>query len=528
MSRPFVSLLKVSLLQSFDFRKKDKAKNASLLIPIILIFVFGCFFSLLYSFLFSFLLVDTGNKDQVNLVLYAMVGLSSMLSLVTGISKTKGTLYGGNDYDMLASLPISKRSIIFVKLFSLYLVQAFYAITIITPATFVTALFGGQPLLFLDGFLCILFSPIIPLVLSGILGILIGFVSDRFKFGNIITIVLYAGFLGVIMYASYQMNSSQGEEYDPTGMIQMFEALGWFNPSTKLFTLDFVVLSRFLYVILNLIILAGTICLFAACYDYFHTLMNSYRSHSKYVEKAYKQKGQFKALFFLDLNRYFSSKMYMMNTITGGIVCIFCTVIMIVSFTNIKDPEAVEVLHAIAPYFVLIIVWCVGMAVPSAVAINMEGKTMWQIKSLPISYKQYSLSKILLSYIVLCPFVLVASSILCIYVDKTVVNILITFLLPQIYLFSMCCVGYFINLHFYKLKWSNETEAVKNSAGTLFSMLIDFGYTGILCVVLIIPGVFGFFTVGAILATLVILAMTLTFGLMIRSLCSYRISSMEC
>ncbi|MCM1131574.1 MAG: hypothetical protein NC310_06005 [Roseburia sp.] len=528
MSKSFNALFKVGLSQSFDFRRKDKAKNASILVPLILIFVFGSLLSGIYSFIFSIALYSGGYKDQINLVLYAMTGLSSMLALVTGITKVKGTLFGGNDYDLLASLPISKKSIIFIKLASLYLMQVFYAIIFVLPATAMVTIIGKQPLWLLEGLLLILFSPIIPLLLAGIFGTIVSFISDHFRFGNVISVIFYVAFLGVVMYSSFILNSSgNGEETDLTGILSLLNIFGWFNPSTKLLTLQLTGLSYLLYIGIHLLLLGGMIWLFAKCYDPIHFLMTATKSHQKYVEKEIKQKGQFKALLVLDFKRYFSSKMYLLNTITGGIIATLCIIVMVVTFKSIDDPEAMDILNMMAPYFVLLIVWCVGMSVPSAVAVNFEGKTMWQMKSLPINYKQYAKSKIFMSYIILMPFVLVASSVLTIYIEKNFINIFTTFVLPQIYLFSMCCIGFWINTMFYKLKWSNETEAVKNSAGMLISMLIDFAYTIMLCIVLIVPGLFGYFIIGAILAMLLVLGIAIIFYAIVRKTCEHNLNNIE-
>ncbi|MDE6408312.1 MAG: hypothetical protein K2K48_07585 [Anaeroplasmataceae bacterium] len=528
MSKSFKALFKVSLSQSFDFRRKDKAKNASILVPLILIFIFGLFLSTIYSFIFSIGLYSAGYVEKINLVLYAMAGLSSMLALVTGITKVKGALFGGYDYDLLASLPIAKKNIIFVKFISLYLMQAFYTFIFVFPATMIVTILGKNPLWVLDGFLLIVFTPIVPLFLAGLLGTLVSFISDRFKFGNIISIIFYIAFLGAVMYSSFIMNSSNsGDEMDVTGILNLLNVFGWFNPSTKLFSLNYVILPHLIYVAANLCLLGAMVWLFARCYDSIHFLMTATRSHQKYVEKDIKQKGQFKALLILDFKRYFSSKMYLLNTMTGGVISILCLVVMIVTFQSIDDPQAIVILNQIAPFFVLLIVWCIGMSVPSAVAINFEGKTMWQMKSLPISYKLYAKSKIVMSYLILAPFVLIASSVLTAFMEKNFINIFTAFVLPQIYLFSMCSIAFWINSVFYKLKWSNETEAVKNSAGMLISMLIDFVYTALLCVVLIIPGIFGYFFVGAILTILIVLIVAISFYSIVRKTCSRNINAIE-
>ncbi|MDE7095630.1 MAG: hypothetical protein K2O23_03995, partial [Anaeroplasmataceae bacterium] len=390
--------------------------------------------------------------------------------------------------------------------------QVFYSVIFILPTTLIVTFIGKQPLWLLEGLLLILLSPILPLLLAGVFGTLVSLISDRFKFGNIISVIFYVAFLGVVMYSSFVLNhTGNGEEVDVTGILNLITIFGWLNPATKLLTLKFMIVPQLLYIAANLLLLGGMVWLFAMCYDSIHFLMTATKSHQKYVEKDIKQKGQFKALLALDFKRYFSSKMYLLNTITGGIISTLCIIVMVVSFQAIDDPEALVILNQISQYFVLLIVWCIGMSVPSAVAINFEGKTMWQMKSLPISYTQYSKSKILMSYLILMPFVVVASSVLTIYIEKNFINIFTTFVLPQIYLFSMCCIAFWINTMFYKLKWSNETEAVKNSAGVLISMLIDFAYTGLLLIVLIVPGIFGYFYIGAILDMLIVLVAAISF-----------------
>lgn len=529
MSKPGIALLKVGLSQSFDFRRKDKARNVSLLVPILLVFIFGCLLTAIYSFLFSFMLFEAGEKESLNLVLYAMAGMASMLGIVSGFTKVKGTLFGGNDYEMLAALPVSKKSIIFVKLFSLYLVQAFYTVIFVLPATLIVTLLGKQPLWLIDGIVLLVFSPILPLFIAGILGVITGFISDRFRFGNILSVLFYIVFLGAIMYSSFLLNSGNGtEEQDIRGMLQLLNIFSWINPSTRLLTLNLPGVTQLIFILANAALLIFMVLIFAKCYDYFHLLLTSTYTVTKYVEKNQKKRGQFKALFLLDLKRYFSSKMYLLNTITGGVMSVLVTVVMYASFKTVKDPAAMDIFKMLAPYLVLIAVWCVGLSVPSAVCINMEGKSMWQIKSLPISYKQYAWSKILLSYVVLAPLILISSIILTIFTGPNIVYILINFLLPQLYIFSMSLLGFLVNSYFYKLKWSNETEAVKNSSGALLSMLLDLAYTGILCILLIIPGVFGFYLIGAFLSLAFALGMAVLLAYIVQRISVSNITNIEC
>lgn len=517
-----IPLLKVSLKQSFDLRGKNKKREVSFLIPILLILIFGSALSAFYAFVFSMMALES--QIDLKYIIYAMAGMASLLCIATTITKVKSSLFGGNDYDMLAALPIKKSSIIFVKFISIYLLELMYSFIFIIPPTIVILINGCSLLCLVDAVILLILLPIIPLLLASMIGIIISFISDRYRFGNILNMLFYICFLGAIMYMSIMMNKENASSQE---MVQFFSIFLWYNPSLKLLELLPIGLNYLAFIGVHVVFLGIMIFLLAYCYDYFHLLLTSTKSHRKYVEKEVKPKGQFKAIFMLDLKRYFTSKMYLMNTITGGILTVLMTIVLIVSFQSVDDVQAQDAIHMIMPYFSLFILWCVGIAVPSAVAINFEGKNFWVVKSLPISYKQYSASKILLSELVLAPFVLIASIILIVFSEKTFINIFMILVLPQLYLVGMNLIGYYINLHHYKLNWSNEIEAVKNTKGMIFSMLIDFGYTIVVSGVLIGLGLPFGFTVGSIAVVPILCIVDIVFFILVSNKCEGRISEIE-
>lgn len=515
-------LLKVSLKQSFDLRGKNNKRNVSFSIPILLILLLGSLFSAFYAFIFSMM----AKESQIDLkyILYAMAGMASLLCIATTITKVKSSLFGGNDYDMLAALPIKKSNIVFVKFISIYLLELMYSFIFIIPPTIVILLNGCSLIYLVDAVILLFILPIIPLLCSSVIGILISFISDRYRFGNILNMLFYICFLGAIMYMSIMMNKENASTQE---MTQFFSMFLWYNPSLKLLELLPTGLNYLAFVGVHIVVFVIMIIILAYCYDYFHLLLTSTKSHRKYVEKEVKQKGQFKAMLLLDIKRYFTSKMYLMNTITGGIMTILMTIVMIISFQSVENAEAQAAFKIIMPYLCLFILWCIGIAVPSAVAINFEGKSFWLVKSLPISYKQYSASKIVLSEIVLAPFVLIASIILIVFTEKSFINIFMILALPQLYLIGMNFIGYFINLHFYKLNWSNEMEAVKNTKGMIFSMLIDFVYTIVISGILIGLGLPFGFMVGSISVLPVICIVDVLFFVLVFKHCNTKITQIE-
>ncbi len=522
MSSELKALFKVNLKQSFDVRRKNNKKNSSSLLALLLIIlVVGCLFSGIYGYIFYILAADLAIDFKY--IIYAMAGLASLICLATSIPRVKNTLFGSKDYDLLASMPIKKSHIILVKFISIYLMELLYSCIFVLPSTLIIVFLGKDYLILLDGLLLIFVLPVIPLLVAGIIGLFIGLIADRFKFGNLISLILYLGVLGLIMYSSYFGNSSNATTAD---MQSFFDIYSWFNPSTKLLSLP-LGLNYLIYVGINLIILVLIILVFAKGYDYFHFLMTSTKSTRKYVQKSVKVKGQFKAILSLDLKRYFASKTYLMNTITGGVLAVLMIIIMINTFASVDSPEAEGILKLASPYFSILILWLVGLTVPSAVAINFDGKYFWLMKNLPISYKDYGKSKIILSEIVLAPFVLVASSVLLFFIELNFLNVFMVFVLPQIYLFSMNLIGYYINTKVYKLEWSNEIEAVKNSKSMVLAMLVDFGYTIAITAIFICLGIFVNFWIGAVCAISLCLIVLIVMLLLCRKHCSRRIAAIE-
>lgn len=524
MNKPFLALFKVTLKQSFDFRKNNK-KNIAFIVPILCIVLLGCFFSSIYAYLFSYMLKEA--NVSLNVVLYAMAGFATMLILTTTVPKVKNILFGGQDYEMLSALPIKKSSIIAVKFLGLYLVELLFSFVFIVPSTIIVVVLGSSPLLLIEGLLLFLFIPILPLILAGIVGMSIALISDHFKFGNILTVFFYLIFLCAVMYLSFSMSNANATE-DMTDIITTFQVFSWFNPTIQLLLIDLPVVNYLIFFAVNLSLFGLMAITLGYCYDYFHVLMTSTKCHRTYLAKPVKQKGVFKAIFTLDLKRYFSSKAYLLNTMTGGILTIVMTIFMVVVFLRIDDPEAMIVLRErVAPYLPIMILWCASIAVPSSVCINMEGKGMWQVKCLPLDYRKYALSKILLSELITAPTALIASIILLFYMEITPIYVITTLLLPQVYLLAMNCLAFYVNMCFPNLKWSNEIKAVKNSMSAVLSMLIDFAGSLIVAAVFLLLGVYVDVWVGAI----TVLGLSLIFAIfgvcLVYYKCEKKISFLE-
>lgn len=520
MSNTFLPLFKTNLKIAFDFR--GKRQKASMLSILIFVSILGMFASGVYSFIFVMAASET-NTDIIN-VLFAMSGFASLLALTTTIPKVKTTLFGGNDYDMLAAMPIPKREILFVKFFSLYLVELFYTFIILLPAGIICFIFDNNVMYLVHTFLMLFLVPVFPLLLACLIGTFISVIADRSKFGNFITIVFYIIFIVLIMGVSMMTSSEEVADLDP-----MFNMFKWFNPTNVLLSIDIPVINYLLYVIVNVIILIGVIGLLTFFYDYIHDLLSTARkTKRKTPQKDVLVNTPSKSLLKIEFKRYFSSKGYLLNTIIGGVMSVILITMAVIGISG-EDmkPEDLEIIKMFIPYLSIAIMWFVGMSTPAASAISIEGKNFWLIKSLPIDYKKYLRTKILLSEFVLAPFALVSSIILILVGEKNMVSILLILLLPQLYLLSMNYISLVLNTRFYKFSWSNEMEVVKQSKCVFFVMLIDFVYTLIIAVLLLGLGLGLGLWVGAIASISFALIITLISRTVLYKKGPKRIANME-
>lgn len=520
MSNTFLPLFKTNLKISFDFR--GKKQKASMLSVLLLILIGGMALSAIYSFIF--IMAQQETNSPIIGVLFAMSGFASLLALTTTIPKVKTTLFGGNDYDMLAAMPIPKREILFVKFFSLYLVEFFYTVIIVLPAGIMCFIFDNSIVYLINTLLMLFLVPVCPLLLACLVGTFISVIADRSKFGNFISIIFYLAFIVVVFSITMSTSSTNPEGLDP--MITLFK---WFNPTNVLLGINIPVLNYLLYIVVNLVILVGVICLLTFFYDYIHDLLSTARTVNKQKKnKELKVNTSFKSLLKLDFKKYFSSKGYLLNTITGGIMSVVMIGILVFgTFTGEETEEVIDLLRPYLPFLSLAIVLMMGLTTPAASAISIEGKNMWIIKSSPIDYKKYLKSKILLSEIVMAPFALISSILIMILVKKDIVVLLTILILPQLYLLSMNYISLVLNTRFYKLNWSNEMEVVKQSKCIFFAMLIDFVYTLILSALFIGLGLVINMLVGSIVAITFCLIMSLVSRSVLYKKGPKRISNME-
>ena len=203
--KKLVSLLKATMSQDmsiFRIKSKNKSKINKIILPIFLTLV--VMFSVgTYAEMFAEALVPN-NLTYIVLTMFIM--FTSLLTIIEGIYKSQGILFEAKDNDLLFALPLSKSKIFSTRVFKIISFQFLYNSLFMLPAIIVYAMHEKPNLSFyILSLIMLVLLPIIPTIVSCIIGYIIKGLSSKFKARNIIQVVLTSLMLLLIFYFSFNM-----------------------------------------------------------------------------------------------------------------------------------------------------------------------------------------------------------------------------------------------------------------------------------------------------------------------------------
>jgi ABC-2 type transport system permease protein len=479
-------LLKANLINTLGINKlrsKTTGKISPLLVVLAVvsvIFLLGLsfFYMMIFGGVFA-----AQNMPQLILVLGLMAG--SFFSFMMTITNANGYLFRSKDFEMLMALPVKQRTVFISKLFHLLVLNYAILIFLYLPTIIVYAIYSQTDVVFwLLALPVFLLMPLFMVTVGGLLSFLIGLVTSRFRHKNLAFIILMLIFTIVIIVVSFQ--SSVIEE-NPSQFTQDMKA---FLDKIRLGNLMFEALTgnwlKFLaFAGISIIPFTGFVYFTGAVFK-----KANFHSQNAYVNKKFKMtvlktSTQNWALLKRELKRYFSSPIYVLNTIIGSVLT---TVVLIVMGTDasmvISGIENVS-----KEMFALIITWIftfmLGITSTTASTLSIEGKQFWILKSAPISTTQIYHAKIMVNILITIPFIIVDTIIAAFMFDFGLVEMFFMILLPSLMAIYMSYIGLFMNILFPRFDYENETKVVKQSVSVLLTMVC--GFFG--AALMLVPGI---------------------------------------
>ncbi len=401
-----------------------------------------------------------------------LTATASLLLLFFGLFAAGPRLFSPHGYDLLASMPIRPGTLVLSRFLALYAQDLLLTLVILVPGASVYAVMERPGLgFFVLAPLGAALIPAIPLVLSCALGTLILAISSRMKHKSLVQTALMAAFVVAVLVLPFLIPGlhDADDHFNPVMLFHLAQSLGaligrLYPPAAWLG--DALVRGNLAsFACFALVSLSAAALTLLVVSRYFHAIqrrLHSFSARHDYQLGGMTRSSLLKALYVREVKRYFSSSVYVTNTIIGPIMGMIMSIALCVTGVSpVLDvlPFAIDIPGLLPFVFAAVF----GMMPTTSVAISMEGRQMSIIKSLPIPMKPLLQSKILLNLSLMLPFYLVSVTALALAVRPAPLQLLWLLLLPACILLFGAVLGITVNLRFHSFDWDKEESVVKQS-----------------------------------------------------------------
>ena len=198
----------------------------------------------------------------------------------------------------------------------------------------------------------------------------------------------------------------------------------------------------------------------------------------QYEKKAMRTSSQNAALYRRELARLTSSSGYMLN---AGLGLVFELVLAVLAI--VKRQELLAALTAIpdlreaaAPILLLACMMVSGMVFFTASSVSLEGKYYWIVRSMPVKSEKILQAKLNLSNSLSAGPALLMMLAAALALQLPAAETVLLLACQLLFVLLTANVGLVEDLRHCNLDWINETQAAKQGAGVLLSMLLNFGF----------------------------------------------------
>jgi len=453
--------------------------------------------------------------DSIDILPPMMMAVTCLIVIVTTMNKVKGTIFGFKDYDMVMALPVSTSGIVASRLILLYAFNMVFVFIVMIPMMIAYGVLAKPSISFyLISSLLLFFIPLIPIIVASILGTAIAYAASKFRHSNLINVVVSFAFLIGFMVISTTTGDTEAELAKVSEML--IKKVNGIYPLASLYTKAVCEFDRkALLFFLAISVLVFLLFSFAIgkVFKKLNTSIVTSQARANYKMQKLKQATPIKALYIKELKRYFSSSVYVLNTGFG--VVILTIGVIALCFIDldkiIGEPQALAMISKSAP---VMISFCAIMCCTTMASISLEGRSLWIIKSMPISAKQIFLAKIAVNLTIVFP-VVIDSIILCFILKTGYLDSLFMILFPIACTVYVAVFGLLINLKLPNFTWTTETVVVKQSAATMIVVFTSMFIVGLpMIMIAIMPTVQPAYLLGGYTALLILVTIGLYHSLM--------------
>ncbi|GEQ48571.1 hypothetical protein [Tetragenococcus koreensis] len=377
----------------------------------------------------------------------------------------------GFDHKQLLVLPLEKRQVQLVNIFSQLLMQMSICTIVIVISQI--SLFIIQPYPLLNGLIMMAMIIVIPFfstVITMFLHFAVKFLLRVVQIKSVLieaTLTLVV-FLFPLLICYLQQNHFDAKQGIAATSLIRTSLLAPAATSDWLRALGQIVAATMLLTLLCIFIVKN--------YDRLMLFVETKHSISqKYVLRV---TNPLAVLVKREGQRYFSSFSYVVNTILSPLLLLITSVGLILGIFpttfSIEIPQTSLIIPSSYTYFIVFIVGTC-LTTTTSCSFSMEGRTIWISQHLPVSIKKLSLAKGLLNTGLFLPGLFFSIISLALVFNFSGIELLLQALLLMVNVLLVTVLGLFVNLKFPSYDWTNEMIVVKQGAATLITAVCSMG-----------------------------------------------------
>lgn len=456
----------------------------------LMIFLMGGLFTLL-----SISLCSPLESVGFGWLYFAIMGLISILLGTFGsVFNTYSGLYLAKDNDLLFSLPIPVNTIFSARLLNVYIMGLMYSGIVSLPAIIVyLCVVPFKISTLICSLIFVFLISLFVLTLSCILGFAVAKISQKLKNKSFITVIIALLFIGIYYLFYFKAQTLISEIIKNAAVygakiknsaypIYIFGKSATGDPAAT--ALLFIVIAASLFVVLAVI-----------SHSFLKTATSvSAAPNIRRKALSLKSKSPGSAMLGKEFMRFISSPNYMLNC---GFGILFLIMFPIIDFAMNRNGDSIvkifgEMLLSRSGFIYILIPSIVCMVASAnnmaAASVSLEGKSLWIVKSLPVTPVRILYSKLSVQLILTAVPAFLCALYFNIAYCENALQYLLIFSIILTYVLLSALFDLFLSLKFVNLNWTSELVPIKQSASSMFSLLAGFIYPVLLSAIYLLIG----------------------------------------
>ena len=480
MLKTLLRIRMAALLAAFsgqNRKRRSQTKGKAVGYALLMLYCF-CAFTFLFYTSFS-QLAAAFFPLGLGWLYFAMFAIMAFaLMFIGSVFTAKSQLFEAKDNEQLLSMPVKPGMILLSRMAALLVMNFVFELVVALPVLVAWLRYGSVSGTGVLSFIVIVLAlPLFSLAVSCLFAWLISLITSHMRNTTVVTMVLSVVFLLAYFAFCFRMNAyvttlaANGQTI--AGALSAAVPLVWLGQAAaegSLAGLGLTLLWTVLPFVLAYALLARS----------FVRIVTTHRGkvRIRYEKKEMRVLPQSTALYRRELARLTSSSGYMLNAGLGLVFELALAVLAVVKRQELLTVFQVmpALKQALAPILLLAGMLVSGMVFFTASSVSLEGKSYWIVRSMPVPTKKVLRAKLNLSNSLSAGPALLMMLVCALVLGLPAVEVILLLACQLLFVLLSADIGLMEDLRHCNLDWINETQAAKQGAGVVLTMLIVWGF----------------------------------------------------